>query len=178
MKTILSSLRSPSLVVACLALVVSLGGVSYAAGVLPTNSVGTAQLQKKAVTGAKLKKNSVSGTKVKDGTLTGIDFKAGQLPKGDPGAQGPKGDPGISQVTVRTSNYSEIPANSQKGATAMCHAGEVALGGGASSLVGVLTVDSYHDGPFKGPTGWHVNLRNTNPTSATFDVEVVCAQVG
>ena len=115
MKAILKPLASPAMIVACAALIVALGGVSYAAAVLPKGSVGTAQLKKKAVTASKLRANSVSGLKVKNGTLTAGDFKAGQLPKGDPGAQGPKGNPGISQVTVRASNYSSIPANSLKG---------------------------------------------------------------
>jgi hypothetical protein len=95
------------MLVACMALAVSLGGVGYAAGVLPKNSVGTAQLQKKAVNSAKLKKNAVTSSKignnavtsvkVKDGTLLAADFRAGQLPagpkgdKGDPGQQGPAG---------------------------------------------------------------------------------------
>jgi hypothetical protein len=115
-------LASPAMVVAGAALIVALGGVSYAAGVLPKNSVGTAQLKKSAVTAAKLKKDAVTGVKlrnnavtsakVKNGTLLADDFKAGQLPagpqgpkgdpglqgiqgvKGDPGAPGPKGDPG------------------------------------------------------------------------------------
>jgi hypothetical protein len=93
-------LGSPAMIVACVSLVVALGGVSYAAGVLPNNSVGTAQLQKKAVTSGKIKKNAVTGAKVKDGSLGAADFKAGQLPagpqgsKGDPGPQGPNGDPG------------------------------------------------------------------------------------
>ena len=101
MKRIRKRLPTPALLVACVALVVSLGGVSYAAGVLPKNSVGTAQLQKSAVSGKKLKGNSVTGAKVKNGTLSAADFGPGQLPaggaqgpKGDPGPQGPKGDPG------------------------------------------------------------------------------------
>jgi hypothetical protein len=85
-------LPSPALLVACVALLAALGGVSYAAGVLPKDSVGTAQLKKKAVTGAKLRKSAVTGAKVKNGTLMAADFKAGQLPAGP---QGPKGDPGI-----------------------------------------------------------------------------------
>ena len=75
--------------------------LSYAAGVLPTNSVGSAQLKKNAVTNAKLKKNAVTTAKVKNGSLLlTADFKAGQLPagpqgpKGDPGAQGPAGPAG------------------------------------------------------------------------------------
>ena len=105
MNTIRTRHPSPAMVVACVALMVALGGVSYAAGVLPTNSVGTAQLQKKAVTRAKLKKNAVTGAKVTNGSLMAADFKSGQLPagpqgpKGDPGAPGPagsKGDPGAT----------------------------------------------------------------------------------
>jgi hypothetical protein len=100
MNTIRNRLPSPAMLVACVALLVSLGGVSYAAGVLPKDSVGTAQLKKEAVTGAKLKKNAVTGSKVKNGSLIAADFKAGQLPagpqgpKGDLGPQGPKGDKG------------------------------------------------------------------------------------
>ena len=98
-------LGSPAMIVACVSLVVALGGVSYAAGVLPQNSVGTAQLKKKAVTGAKLKNNAVTGAKVKNRTLMAADFKAGQLtegpqgPKGDPGLPGQKGEPGRSALS-------------------------------------------------------------------------------
>jgi hypothetical protein len=56
------------MVVACLALLISLGGVGYAAIVLPPNSVGTRE--------------------VKDGSLLRQDFKAGVLPKT---TQQPKG---------------------------------------------------------------------------------------
>jgi len=91
MKAISHRLSAPAMIVACLSLLVALGGVSYAAGVLPRNSVGTTQLQKKAVTGPKIKKNAVTGMKVKNGTLLAADFKAGQLPAGP---QGPKGDTG------------------------------------------------------------------------------------
>jgi hypothetical protein len=82
-----------------IALFIVLGGVSYAAATLPTNSVGSKQI----------KKDAVNGSKVKDGSLLAGDFKAGQIPagpqgaKGDTGAKGatgakgdigPKGEPG------------------------------------------------------------------------------------
>ena len=47
------------MVIASLALVVALGGTSYAATVLPRNSVGTAQLRNNAVTSVKVKNGSL-----------------------------------------------------------------------------------------------------------------------
>jgi hypothetical protein len=82
------------MIVACVSLVVALGGVSYAAGALPKNSVGTAQLQKKAVSRAKLKADAVTGAKVKNGSLMAGDFRAGQLPAGPQGPVGPRGPKG------------------------------------------------------------------------------------
>ena len=90
MNTIRKHLPSPAMLVACVALTVALGGVSYAASVLPKNSVGSTQI----------KRSAVVSKKVKDHSLLARDFKTGQLPagpqgpKGDPGPQGPKGDKG------------------------------------------------------------------------------------
>ena len=97
MNAIRTQLASPAMIVACVSLVVALGGVSYAAGVLPKNSVGALQLKKHAVSRAKLKADAVTGAEIKDGSLLAADFKAGQLPAGPQGlagAQGPKGDAG------------------------------------------------------------------------------------
>jgi hypothetical protein len=51
-------------VVATLALVLALGGVSYAAMKLPKNSVGTKQIKNNAVTGAKVKKHTLTGKNI------------------------------------------------------------------------------------------------------------------
>jgi hypothetical protein len=90
---------SPAMMVAFVALMLALGGTSFAAVKLAANSVGNAQL----------KKNAVTSAKVKNGSLTSADFKAGALragpagaagaagaagPAGVAGAQGPKGDKG------------------------------------------------------------------------------------
>ena len=69
---------SPALVVSLVALAVALGGTGYAVTQLPSNSVGTAQIKKGAVTGAKVRNRS----------LTAIDFKKGTL------LQGPRGGAG------------------------------------------------------------------------------------
>jgi hypothetical protein len=75
---------SPAMTVACIALLVALGGTSYAATSLPANSVGTLQL----------KKGAVINTKVKAHSLTAAVFKAGTLLQGPAGAQGPAGPAG------------------------------------------------------------------------------------
>lgn len=80
-------------VTATLALVVALGGTSYAAIKLPANSVGAKQLKKSAVTAKKIRRGAVTSPAVKNGSLRASDFKAGQLPSG---AQGPIGSRGLS----------------------------------------------------------------------------------
>jgi hypothetical protein len=78
---------SPAMIVACVALAVALGGVSYAATVvLPRASVGALQL----------KANSVNSSKVANGSLLKLDFKAGQLPAGPQGPTGPPGAAGAA----------------------------------------------------------------------------------
>jgi hypothetical protein len=84
---------SPALVVACLALLVSLTGTSVAAvSQLARNSVGTPQL----------KNNAVTSAKVKNASLLRADFKAGQLPRGPRGARGPAGATGAVGPTGPT----------------------------------------------------------------------------
>ena len=64
---------SPAMVVACLALLVSLTGTSVAAvtQLVPRNSVGTPQL----------KNNAVNSAKVRNGSLLRADFRQGSDPR-------------------------------------------------------------------------------------------------
>lgn len=115
MSSILRHRPSPAMVVACIALLVALGGTSVAAvQALGPNTVGTAQLQANAVTAAKIKNgqvtnaklagnavsnaklanNSVTGAKVQNGSLSRADFAAGSLPSGPAGPAGPTGPAG------------------------------------------------------------------------------------
>jgi hypothetical protein len=82
---------SPAMIVALVALVISLGGTSWAALQLPAASVGSKEL----------KKNSVNSPKVKDGSLLVKDFRTSerrllQGPRGPQatGSQGPAGPAG------------------------------------------------------------------------------------
>ena len=78
------------------ALMIALGGTSYAAVNLPSHSVGTAQLKNGAVTRTKLAKDSVRSANVADHSLLASDFMPGQLPAGPQGAPGANGKPGAS----------------------------------------------------------------------------------
>lgn len=82
-------LPSPAMVVASIALTVALSGASYAAVVLPRDSVGTPQL----------KRDAVVSSKVKNGSLQAVDFAQGQLPAGPQGPQGPAGPAGPKGAT-------------------------------------------------------------------------------
>jgi hypothetical protein len=70
---------SPAMVVALLALFVSLSGSAYAALNLPKNSVGTRQLKKGAVTTAKLHNGAITASKVARNSLTGTQINASTL---------------------------------------------------------------------------------------------------
>ena len=86
MRRLLRRRPSPALAIATIALAVALAGTSYAAVVLPANSVGTKQLRANAVTSAK----------VQNGSLLKVDFKAGQVPGGPTGPAGPAGPTGAT----------------------------------------------------------------------------------
>lgn len=55
---------SPALIVAIIALIISMGGTGYAAFTLPGNSVGTKQLKNGSVTAAKVKRHSLTGAQI------------------------------------------------------------------------------------------------------------------
>ncbi len=77
-----SSLRrrpSAALLVACVALFVSLGGASYAAVAIPNNSVGAAQLKKNAVTNSKISNNAVTFKKIAPNSVGKVRANLGQL---------------------------------------------------------------------------------------------------
>jgi hypothetical protein len=183
---------SPALVVSVIALSVALGGTSYAAIVLPANSVGTKQI----------KKNAVTTKKVKNGSLRRADFGAGQLPAGATGAtgatgargatgpkgdKGEKGDPGINgtngtaNVVVRESPSTPVAASAIVSVTVQCLAGERAIGGGydasGNGEFGTVAVDSQPTGTAAAPNGWTVKVNNATALSGNAQPSAIVAKV-
>src|SRR5205823_2994448 len=98
-RTMLKYVRSNA--VSFLALFVALGGTSYAALTLPSNSVGTKQLRRGAVTAEKVRTQS----------LLAQDFKAGQLPRGRTGPRGQQGVQGVQGVAGTARAYALVDSN-------------------------------------------------------------------
>ena len=120
MRKLWSRRPSPAMVVACLALLVALGGTQRrAVSQLARNSVGPAEpRQFPAVTAPKIRTNAVNSSKVANRSLLRADFAPGQLPAGPTGPQGPAGPTGatgaagpagvIGAITVRTASVSVV----------------------------------------------------------------------
>ena len=135
------------MVVACLALLLALGGTSMAAATqLAKNSVGTAQLKDAAVTNPKIKNSAINSAKVANRSLLRSDFAPGQLPAGPTGPQGPAGPAGpagaagaagvIGAITVRLQSITVLGGVAENGAyntgevQSLCASNERAISGG------------------------------------------------
>jgi hypothetical protein len=161
----MSSLRrylpSPAMVVACLALLVALGGTGYAAIKLPANSVGTKQLKRGAVTGVKVKSNTLTGTHVNESRL-------GPVPSATSATSAP-----VSRLDYASAVVS-IPTGGSTvtRGTVNCPTGLNAIGGGAKMA------DSYNgyvaDTNPLGKTGWEATGYSSITQNMT--VYVICAQ--
>jgi len=169
---VLKSVPRPSaaLLVAFVALLIALGGTSYAVIRLPANSVGAKQL----------KKNAVTAAKVKDASLLRADFKAGQLPAGPAGPQGapgsrgpagpagPAGPSGATKVTVREG------ASAAPTSVADCEPGERAVGGGGFTADGAL-YESAPSATSGTPTDWVASAQTASGADAQVQAWVICA---
>ena len=184
---------SPAMVVACIALLVALGGTSIAAvNALAPNSVGPVQLRAGAVTKPTLRSTAVTGVKVLNHSLSAVDFRAGSLPRGPAGPAGPAGAAGpagvIGPITVRQGSVQVsggTGAQVQDGAYATgtvsvnCNPGEKAVSAGTGwsddasgrelwvqRITPVLTNDAV--------TGYRGTGGNDSGNSSTFTLYVLC----
>lgn len=162
---------SPSMAVAFLALLVALGGTSYAVAQLPANSVGSKQL----------KKNAVTAAKVKDRSLLAQDFKSGQLPAGPRGAQGPAGPAGAQGAPGARGPAGATNVTVRAGATdlgfsvASCTGAERAVGGGGFTDPGGILYESAPTIDAGTPTDWVASAEDAAGMPVNVTAYVVCA---
>ena len=203
MRTLLAHRPSPAMIVACVALLVALGGTSVAAvTALAPNSVGTVQLKTNAViaakirnanvTGAKVANNAITGPKVRNGSLSRTDFAAGSLPAGPAGPAGTAGPAGpagpagtVGPVTVRQGGVVVPGGVAQNGAydtetvTVNCNANEKAIsaGTGWSDDAADRELWTQRITPIvtnNAVTGYRGTGGNDSGNSSTFTLYVLC----
>jgi hypothetical protein len=175
---------SPSMVVAFVALLLALGGVSYAAVELPARSVGSKELKRSAVAKANIRSNAVDGSKVVNESLTGKDIREGSLAGVASALSAASSDhataaAGLDRVTYRAAVAGVPPApndmtSSSAGATSACDASQVVVGGGVrvDDPEHTAVVDSYPDA---GGRAWTAHVDNGDTASAHgFSVYAIC----
>jgi hypothetical protein len=121
-------LPSPALVLAALALLVALGGTSYAAVALPSNSVGAPQIRTGAVASPEVRNGSLRTIDLAPAARRALKGQAGQ--QGPQGAKGDAGPPGLSGVEIVQAS-SSFDSSPELWVTVDCPAGKRLVGGGA-----------------------------------------------
>jgi len=141
---------SPALVVSTIALIVAMGGTSYAAFSLPNNSVGTKQLKNGAVTGSKIKNGAVNGSKIANNTITGNKIQLSTLGTVPSANHANSANSAINSLNAFNSTNAThaTSATSAGSATNATNANNATLAASANALNGVVYVQS---GSFANP---------------------------
>jgi hypothetical protein len=195
---------SPSMAVSIIALVVALGGTSYAAIKLPANSVGSRELKPRSVQTSDLavntrlsKSNKIFRAAVTDvvldpNTQAVVDALAGavQGAKGDKGDAGPAGAAGstggtgatgVSGYVLREAFSPTLSAGQEGGAAAKCDPGERVVSGGgrfeADGQAGALLTGSYPEDDVNGSSWLVVYSNGGSAPSGKVHAWAVCAKV-
>ena len=159
---------SPALVVASLALFVSLADLGRGAvlQLLQPNSVGTVQLKNNAVTTGKLRDGAVTSAKVKDRTVRAVDLAPGLLPSGISGYEIVSAQNTVSSAFVHNSLFLSCPP------------GKKVIGGGGATGSGIIPGDGPYvtsDLPSIDGTGWLIDTTRANPGGSTLVGRIICA---
>lgn len=162
------------MVVACIALIVALGGTGYAATQLPPKSVGQKQLRNGAVgnlqlrdrsiTAGKLHKDAVTSDAIRNGSVKAQDIAQGILPAATSSVHQVSGDP--------------VAPGGVGSASAACDPGQRATGGGGGFAGPAVTndkmVDSIPVGNERPLIRWRVTLFNGGTQPRTPVAYVLC----
>jgi hypothetical protein len=132
---------SPAVVIASLALLLSLTGTAVAGALITgaqiqNNTVGSLDLMNNRVKSVDLEDNGIKSIDVMNGQLRAVDFAPGQLqpgpagPAGAAGPAGPQGAPGLAGVEIVTAESADN-SNTHHDVDVTCPAGKRLVGGGA-----------------------------------------------
>jgi hypothetical protein len=182
--------------VAFVALMVALGGSSYAATKLAANSVGSRELKRNAVNSVDIKSGAVTSAKIANGSITGADLKMaalGQVPLAARAASTGSADHAGSSGALDKVTYRGVPAavgpagkdptdptsfiTTTATASAGCDAGQVVVGGGVQvdDPSNLATHDSYPNNA----RAWTATVGNDDPDGAhSFSVYAICVPAG
>jgi hypothetical protein len=181
---------SAAMIVALLALFVSLGGSSYAAV-----RIGSKQIADNSIRSKDVHNNDLRSADIEDGSLLAKDFAPSQLPSGRQGPAGPagprgdkgeQGSPGVLKV-YRVTEPITLAANDSVRVLPYCDQGDVATGGGyflntANKTDAQLDVEVFSNGPNTDrnvliPPGWDIGIHNKTATARDGFAWAVCAKL-
>jgi hypothetical protein len=147
--------------VALIALMVAIGGTSYAVVRLPANSVRRVNVQNNAITGAKVQDNSLTGNDVLESSLTGVTAA------------------GLEKITFKTftgtvAAAAALDTPGLASGSAICDAGDHVVGGGGrlDAAEAGEVLDSFPDA---GGVAWTAFIANGDTLAAhQFTIYAIC----
>jgi hypothetical protein len=160
------------MIVAVVALIVAMGGTSYAAITLPRNSVGDRQIRAGAVRSSEVRDRSLG---IRDlSRRARAALRGAQGPPGPPGTATPSGTSTFAIKTAAgTVGAAPVDQEVLATATATCDPGQRVVSGGAST--GDAAIPSIHASfPAANGVAWTVTVGNDTTTARAFTVFAVC----
>lgn len=160
---------SPALVISCIALFASLGGVSYG---LATGSIDAREIKNRTLTGLDMKADKVGGGAIKESSLGTVPFAAGVESSAVVNAAGAviRSTGGATALRAAPGRYTVIFGRDMRNCTYVATIGDESAGGTGSGLVSVAT------NPVN-PNAVNVrtaNAANNNPADRSFHLIVSC----
>jgi hypothetical protein len=174
-------------VTATLALVFALTGGAYAAGVIPRNSVGSAQIRTGAVGSHEIKTGAVHKVDIAKTTIASLKgAKGDQGPQGPAGAAGPAGAPATSYFAVVSGAGEFLRGNANGGSHATNGSGSYTVTfprnvSGCAYTVTLGGIDATNQPPGYatvrddgGKVGVQIYDTSGNPVDRSFHLVVAC----